>query len=279
MESESHEDLVPAPEAIPPPPSDSAVVADDEEVQPRCLIALTSEHACNGSHLFVQVQNNPPPPPSDSGSEENDDDVKISINAAGRASQLPLKKRQTSAVVNIPKRSSKTDISHVFRAVADAAPSEQAVVVTAFETEIDNLEDKPWRAEGADPSDWFNYGFNEETWRRYCEKQMRIRREYAGGGAPPSHMQQHPPPMYPPQQHMPPPHIQQQQQHPAFQQQMQPPRYDGQPPRGRNKQNPKPLTNKILQGNCSPPHVSHAFRRAAPAIHVAAHPTQSPRNA
>jgi hypothetical protein len=114
----------------------------------------------------------------------------------------------------------------VFRAVADAAPSEQAVVVTAFETEIDHLEDKPWRAEGADPSDWFNYGFNEETWRRYCEKQLRLRREYAMGGAPSNHMQQQPQAIYSQQQHMPPPQIQPQ--HPAFQQ-MQAPRYDGLP--------------------------------------------------
>jgi hypothetical protein len=183
------------------------------------------------SDIF-QVQNNPPPPPSDSGSvgsEDNEPEVKISVTAAGRTSQP--KKRQTSAVVNIPKHVSKKDISHVFRAVADAAPSEQAVVVTAFETEIDHLEDKPWRAEGADPSDWFNYGFNEETWRRYCEKQMRLRREYAMGGVASNHQMQPPSQtMYSQQQHMPPVHMQQQ--HPPFQQHMQAPRYDGPPVRG-----------------------------------------------
>lgn len=136
------------------------------------------------------------------------------------------KPRQTSAFLNIPKHITKKDISHVFRAVADAAPSEQAVVVTAFETEIDNLDEKPWRAEGADPSDWFNYGFNEETWRRYCEKQVRLRRENAMGGAPSNQMQQQPSAMFPQQHHLPPPHIQQQ--HLAFQQQMQP-RYEGLP--------------------------------------------------
>jgi hypothetical protein len=156
------------------------------------------------------------------------------MTVAGRASQQ--KKRQTSAVVNIPKHINKKDISHVFRAVAEAAPSEQAVVVTAFETEIDHLEDKPWRAEGADPSDWFNYGFNEETWRRYCEKQMRLRREYAMGGIPSNHQMLPPQTMYP-QQHMPPPHMQQ---HPPFQQQVQAPRYDGPPVRG-----------NILHSSCS----------------------------
>lgn len=28
---------------------------------------------------------------------------------------------------------------------------------------------------GADLSDYFNYGFNEETWKAYCEKQKRLR--------------------------------------------------------------------------------------------------------
>ena len=31
---------------------------------------------------------------------------------------------------------------------------------------------------GADPSDWFNYGFNEEAWKAYCQKQKTLREEY-----------------------------------------------------------------------------------------------------
>ena len=186
----------------------------------------------------------------------------ISVTAAGRTPHQ--KKRQTSAVVNIPKHISKKDISHVFRAVADAAPSEQAVVVTAFETEIDHLEDKPWRAEGADPSDWFNYGFNEETWRRYCEKQMRLRREYAMGGNPSIHQMQQPPqPMYPPQHHM-------QQQHPPFQQQMQAPRYDGPPLRGKTVNS---IGSFSANGSCFP-----SIQCSAPSIYAAAHPSKPPRH-
>lgn len=30
---------------------------------------------------------------------------------------------------------------------------------------------------GADITDYFNYGFNEETWRKYCQKQTRLRME------------------------------------------------------------------------------------------------------
>jgi len=28
---------------------------------------------------------------------------------------------------------------------------------------------------GADISDYFNYGFNEVTWKQYCDKQKRLR--------------------------------------------------------------------------------------------------------
>ncbi|KAI4897536.1 hypothetical protein NFI96_010535, partial [Prochilodus magdalenae] len=44
----------------------------------------------------------------------------------------------------------------------------------AVEVEADTYEDKPWRKPGADLSDYFNYGFNEETWKAYCEKQRRL---------------------------------------------------------------------------------------------------------
>jgi len=30
-------------------------------------------------------------------------------------------------------------------------------------------------SEGADITDYFNYGFNEDTWTKYCEKQRRLR--------------------------------------------------------------------------------------------------------
>lgn len=47
--------------------------------------------------------------------------------------------------------------------------------VPAHEFNVDGIEDKPWRMPGADITDYFNYGFNEETWKAYCERQKRIR--------------------------------------------------------------------------------------------------------
>jgi len=34
----------------------------------------------------------------------------------------------------------------------------------------DNVENKPWLAENADITDWFNYGFTEKTWEEYRKK-------------------------------------------------------------------------------------------------------------
>ncbi|ELQ74274.1 Polyadenylation factor I complex, subunit FIP1 [Trachipleistophora hominis] len=47
-----------------------------------------------------------------------------------------------------------------------------------FEFEIDTIEDKPWRRPGADITDYFNYGFDEHTWKLYCAKQRSLKEEY-----------------------------------------------------------------------------------------------------
>ncbi|XP_065211275.1 pre-mRNA 3'-end-processing factor FIP1 isoform X2 [Planococcus citri] len=61
--------------------------------------------------------------------------------------------------------------------------------VPAHEFNLDNLEDKPWRKPGADITDYFNYGFNEETWRAYCERQKRMRVHESGSGLIPMNQQ------------------------------------------------------------------------------------------
>ncbi|KAJ6632693.1 Pre-mRNA 3'-end-processing factor FIP1 [Pseudolycoriella hygida] len=54
--------------------------------------------------------------------------------------------------------------------------------VQAHEFSIDSLDEKPWRKPGADITDYFNYGFNEETWRAYCERQKQMRLNESGVG-------------------------------------------------------------------------------------------------
>jgi len=43
------------------------------------------------------------------------------------------------------------------------------------EFDLDSIIDKPWRKPGADITDYFNYGFNELTWKAYCTKQQNLR--------------------------------------------------------------------------------------------------------
>ncbi|CAG0914661.1 unnamed protein product [Notodromas monacha] len=47
----------------------------------------------------------------------------------------------------------------------------------AYEYTWDNAEEYPWRKPGADITDYFNYGFTEESWRAYCDRQRRLRVE------------------------------------------------------------------------------------------------------
>lgn len=38
-----------------------------------------------------------------------------------------------------------------------------------YEFQLDSVEDKGWTKPGANIKDYFNYGFNEETWRLFVE--------------------------------------------------------------------------------------------------------------
>ncbi|SCV02850.1 LAMI_0H03488g1_1 [Lachancea mirantina] len=48
--------------------------------------------------------------------------------------------------------------------------------VTDIDPEV--LKEKPWRQPGANLSDYFNYGFNEQTWMEYLHRQEKLRNEY-----------------------------------------------------------------------------------------------------
>lgn len=40
--------------------------------------------------------------------------------------------------------------------------------------DIDGFEEKPWRLQGIDVSDFFNFGMNEESWKEYCKQLVGI---------------------------------------------------------------------------------------------------------
>lgn len=41
---------------------------------------------------------------------------------------------------------------------------------TIFDVDIDGFEEKPWKYPGVDMSDFFNFGFNEDSWKDYCKQ-------------------------------------------------------------------------------------------------------------
>ncbi|KAK4536641.1 hypothetical protein CDCA_CDCA09G2666 [Cyanidium caldarium] len=58
--------------------------------------------------------------------------------------------------------------------VPDLGPSKQK---SLYEVELEQLGEKPWREPGADLADYFNYGFTEDTWKMYCQRQVAMRQE------------------------------------------------------------------------------------------------------
>ena len=54
----------------------------------------------------------------------------------------------------------------------------------AQEIDLEAIDDKPWKKPGADITDYFNYGFTEDTWAAYCARQKRIRLQESGVGLP-----------------------------------------------------------------------------------------------
>ncbi|KAL6221386.1 hypothetical protein ACLB2K_009137 [Fragaria x ananassa] len=48
---------------------------------------------------------------------------------------------------------------------------------TIFDVDIDSFEEKPWKYPGADTSDYFNFGLNDDSWRDYCKQLEQLRLE------------------------------------------------------------------------------------------------------
>ncbi|KAJ7964150.1 FIP1 [Quillaja saponaria] len=46
-----------------------------------------------------------------------------------------------------------------------------------FDVDIDSFEEKPWKFPGVDTTDFFNFGFNEESWKDYCTQLEQLRLE------------------------------------------------------------------------------------------------------
>ncbi|KAI5181514.1 hypothetical protein NEOKW01_1695 [Nematocida sp. AWRm80] len=55
---------------------------------------------------------------------------------------------------------------------------ERTELLDTYTLECDAYTDKPWNKPGEDITDYFNYGFNETTWKEYLSKQRKLRDEF-----------------------------------------------------------------------------------------------------
>ncbi|GAM85113.1 hypothetical protein ANO11243_031170 [Dothideomycetidae sp. 11243] len=61
-------------------------------------------------------------------------------------------------------------------AIAIYDPAGKPITEVDLDADI-AMETKPWRVPGTDPTDFFNYGFDEFTWVQYCMKQESMKGE------------------------------------------------------------------------------------------------------
>lgn len=122
-----------------------------------------------------------------SESEEDDDDINVVIGDIKSGPNYNIKNRGNLAAAGSTTTPAAGDKAGKQAAGGKFNIEEFESVgiingVPAHEFSIDSLDEKPWRKPGADITDYFNYGFNEDTWRMYCERQKRMRQNESGVG-------------------------------------------------------------------------------------------------
>ncbi|XP_047222693.1 pre-mRNA 3'-end-processing factor FIP1 isoform X3 [Girardinichthys multiradiatus] len=113
---------------------------------------------------------------SDSDSDDDDDDVQVTIGDIKTGAPQYTTYGAPPVNLNIKTTGSRPygQVTTKLKGVdLDAPGSINGVPV--LEVDMESFEEKPWRKPGADLSDYFNYGFNEDSWKAYCEKQKRLR--------------------------------------------------------------------------------------------------------
>ncbi|KAM3723597.1 Pre-mRNA 3'-end-processing factor [Dirofilaria immitis] len=77
---------------------------------------------------------------------------------------------------NVPFSAAKAAGSNIGKLDIDGTPTINGEPI--YDLDLAQMEERPWRKPGADITDYFNYGFCEETWNTYCERQRKLRSEY-----------------------------------------------------------------------------------------------------
>jgi pre-mRNA 3'-end-processing factor FIP1 len=102
---------------------------------------------------------------------DDDDEYSISFDALGTtntattaAATKPTPKPQPTTSTNPSAQNIQSESS--------LPPEDESL----FSLDLNEFQDKPWRRPGADITDYFNYGFNEDSWTAYSTRQLEIKR-------------------------------------------------------------------------------------------------------
>uniref|UniRef100_A0A6B2EDJ7 Putative polyadenylation factor i complex subunit fip1 n=1 Tax=Phlebotomus kandelakii TaxID=1109342 RepID=A0A6B2EDJ7_9DIPT len=114
--------------------------------------------------------------------DSDDDDINVVIGDIKSGLSYNIKQRGNLLAPNAAAVNEKMKQSTGKFSMEDFESVGTISGVPATEFSIDSLEEKPWRMPGADITDYFNYGFNEDTWRSYCERQKKMRLNESGVG-------------------------------------------------------------------------------------------------
>ncbi|ORZ26060.1 Fip1 motif-domain-containing protein [Absidia repens] len=180
-----------------------------------CSTVLKSDSPEKDKHV-AEEDDDPMDEDQDEDDEENDDDVDIilepeddehTMDSQQPSSQKPQEisnesTQSTNPLVTIKpgqqikeasQSSNTTTKASASSASLDAAKNSSGGIDLDADDEyngqpitevaVDTFEDKPWRKPGADITDYFNFGFNEMSWRAYCAKQKMMRDKKVAGKA------------------------------------------------------------------------------------------------
>lgn len=157
MDTETEESIIISEKKTEENNEDKQVSSEDSEEDSDDEIVVAA-----GNFTLSSIENNMP-----SLTQQNSN---ANLSSAG----INLKRNNLLTLTNIPGISAGSKHQGKFN-VEDFEGMGTINGVPAHEYSIETTEEKPWLKPGADITDYFNYGFNENTWLAYCERQRKMR--------------------------------------------------------------------------------------------------------
>ncbi|XP_045075078.1 pre-mRNA 3'-end-processing factor FIP1-like [Coregonus clupeaformis] len=153
--------------------------AEEEEAKLTAAVSApapeSEEAVTTGNGVEAQEKEPGDDDDSDSDSDDDDDDVRVTIGDIKTGAPQYTTYGVAPVNLNIKTAGARPyGTGNKLKGVDLEAPG-NINGVPVLEVDMESFEEKPWRKPGADLSDYFNYGFNEDTWKAYCDKQKRLR--------------------------------------------------------------------------------------------------------